>query len=299
MSTLLDSCPEFMQYSNEFMGGLTIPQPPAITTKGTQFYLKENGEESRIEAFSINVVLLRSRQNLSKTFYLRNFTPGQEPMSPDCASENGIKPTSGDCQQHTQCAGCPQNEFGTSKNADGSIGKGKACKDSKILAVLYKGGIYQLKVPPASLKGFGSYMTLLASRGLLPLSVMTNISFDETAGYPQLKFAFAQALNEQQVYQLRDKANSSEALAIINIPGAVAGQKQLAAPAEKPKQVEAPPVVINVDDELGLTADEEDFPAPPAPKPTPEKPKAAAKPKATPPAGPSAQTLSDELGLNL
>lgn len=64
--------------------------------------------------------------------------------------------------EHTQCLGCPQNEFGS--RGDGS--KGKACKNSIRLTLIAAGDldkptdkwkIAYLNIPATSLKGFGAY----------------------------------------------------------------------------------------------------------------------------------------------
>lgn len=83
--------------------------------------------------------------------------------------------------QHENCHGCEHNVFGSAEK-----GKGKACKNSRRLALVpadqlksakqfaeYDAAFLQL--PVTSLKAWGGYVKLLASRGLPPFGVVTEI----------------------------------------------------------------------------------------------------------------------------
>lgn len=306
MAMLADSCPDLISVSNEMMGGLTVSAPPTISTKGTRFVLKVDGKEEVIDASSINVVVLKSRPGLTKKYYVNKYVPGQEPQAPDCSSTDGIKPDGGDLRQHPTCAGCPQNVFGTSTAADGSAGKGKACTDAKTLAVLYKGGIYQLNIPPMSLKNFGGYCKLLASRDLFVPAVMTRVSFDPAQSFAVFLFDYAGTLDEKSVRAVVEKIHSRETAEIINGMGGNT-TPALAAPAPKPALPAPPEPVAPVSVSVGLEDDgEANFPDPPKAAEV-AKPKAPAKPKAAPTpaqaaattAAPSQAELADELGLDM
>lgn len=301
LAALASACPDLVMVSNDALSGISAGAPPTISTKGTRFVLKNDGQETVIDG-SINVVILKSRVGVSKTFYVNKYTPGQEPQAPDCSSTDGIKPDGGDLRQHATCAGCPQNVFGTGTDAQGNPSKGKACTDRKVMAVLYKGGIYQLSVPPMSLKNFGGYCKLLASRDLFVPAVMTRISFDPTQSFAVFQFDYAGTLDEKSIRAVVEKIQSRE---VSDIIVGMAGSTQAALPAPSkpaPKELPAELPVVNLDEG-------DDFPDPPAqeaaPAPAPKKP-AAPKKAPTPPqaaaevaAGPSASTLADELGLNL
>jgi len=83
--------------------------------------------------------------------------------------------------QHDNCGTCEHNKFGS-----GDEGKGKACKNSRRLALVpadqlksakqfadYDAAFLQL--PVTSLKAWAGYVKLLASRGLPPFGVVTEI----------------------------------------------------------------------------------------------------------------------------
>lgn len=95
---------------------------------------------------------------------------------------NSPEPQSPDCQQ------CPNNVFG-------SDGDGKACKNSRALAVMPPDAdedtpIWLLNVSPTAIKGFDGYVNAVARAwSTVPVGVVTTVSFDENQTYPKLVFS--------------------------------------------------------------------------------------------------------------
>jgi len=108
------------------------------------------------------------------------------PMRPHSES---LKP------QHDICATCPKNAYGSAIKADGTPGKGKACKDGRRLIVmgagvvekgqlklfdedtLRKQPLYQLTTPATSCPIWDSYVKQIATMyGRPPYAVLTRIS---------------------------------------------------------------------------------------------------------------------------
>lgn len=91
-------------------------------------------------------------------------------------------------KQADTCAECPMNAFG-------SDGDGKACKNTRVLAVLPAGGegdepLWLLKVSPTALKGFDAFVRGVASTlQAPPVAVKVKVSFDEAVTYARLKFS--------------------------------------------------------------------------------------------------------------
>jgi hypothetical protein len=117
-------------------------------------------------------------------YYTDGFDP-DNPQSPACFAfgrdEKQLCPheKSADKQNDT-CQGCPQNEFVTAL-----VGKGKACKNIRRLAILSQGDledvvnaeIAYLKVPVTSVKGWAGYVRQIAEvLKRPPLGVLTEIS---------------------------------------------------------------------------------------------------------------------------
>lgn len=91
------------------------------------------------------------------------------------------------------CQACPMNQFG-------SDGDGKACKNSRRLALLPpneagdgvdgEAELWTLEVSPTALKGFDGYVRNLASTfALPPVAFLTTIGMDESVDYVKLTFS--------------------------------------------------------------------------------------------------------------
>jgi hypothetical protein len=90
-------------------------------------------------------------------------------------------------KQCDTCAVCPMNQFGSS-------GTGKACKNSRVLALLPPDAtdtdpIWLLTVSPTALKSFDGFVSSVARQfELPPVGVVVTIGFDEGSTYPSLRF---------------------------------------------------------------------------------------------------------------
>ena len=93
-------------------------------------------------------------------------------------------------KQADTCAECPMNQFG-------SKGKGKACSNTRLLAVLpadAKEGtpLSILKVSPTGTKSFDGFVKETARAFQVPpVGVVVTVSFDENEDYPKLVFGDA------------------------------------------------------------------------------------------------------------
>lgn len=119
------------------------------------------------------------------------------PQKPNCFAVGRESPDSGELKphesvekpQHDNCKDCPKNEWGSSP-----VGKGKACKNQRRLIVVPPNfdestEPMTMYVSPAGLKNFDKYVSRLsAEHGLLPVQVVTEISFDADKSYPLLMF---------------------------------------------------------------------------------------------------------------
>jgi len=159
-----------------------------ISTKGKVFSLP-NGQSS--PGPLLGVVLDYVQFN---TFYKGAWNPNS-PQMPVCwAIGKDVKALtpSGEAPepQHTSCAGCPKDAWGSS-----GTGKGKACKNQyRLILATVDGGPDQspmsLYVSPSGMKHWSNYVREIKSvHEFLPVQVITKISFDPNAPYPTLTFA--------------------------------------------------------------------------------------------------------------
>lgn len=177
--------------------------PPTISIKGGKFTAKAPGREplilpddtGRSPAKFFEFVILGGggEGKISKTYYEGEFIEKESTgKQPTCFSLDGIKPDNRSItKQNDKCQGCPKNEFNTAR-----VGKGKACKDKKLIAVVPNGDILNrgwggpmiIRLPPTSFKPLNEYIQKIALNKMPPHLIVTRISFDPEATQPRLLF---------------------------------------------------------------------------------------------------------------
>jgi hypothetical protein len=143
----------------------------------------------------------------AKRYSDRPYKKGEE-SPPACFAlglePNSLKahPTSPD-KQGDDCNSCPLNQWG-------SDGKGKACKDQRILAVTAPGtdDVYRIKVSPTGCKPFDAYVgTVRTQYNTPPIGVVTEIYFDPNVSHASLRFGNPRPNTElEKHFGLKDAA---------------------------------------------------------------------------------------------
>lgn len=139
--------------------------------------------------------------------------------------------------QHDKCSSCWANQFG-------SAGKGKACANTKLLAVLPPDATEEtplmiLKVSATGIKPFDSYVGSVARAFQRPpRGVITTISFDPNVTYASLRFAPTAPCSDEQFMLAHSRKN--EALERLSVEPDVNAMQGAAAPTPKGRQLKAP-----------------------------------------------------------
>lgn len=125
-------------------------------------------------------------------------------------------------KQCDDCASCPQNQFG-------SAGKGKACKNMRVLAVMPPDAsedtpVWLLKVSPTAIKGFDAYMAGLNRLQVAPVQMITEVGFNPGETFASLTFSNPRPNDNVAVHFAR-QAEAGEILA---------AEPEVRAPAPKP-----------------------------------------------------------------
>ena len=210
---------------NAIMGGIG-PSFGILTFRGKVWRVKYRGEELALMMDPpgpgmpspgpkpyCDVVIVSASPAISKIFYEDAYSEG-DTDAPDCFSTNGIHPDPASPKKQAElCATCPKNIWGSRANANTGA-KGKACQDSKRLAIVplddmkneQLGGPLLLRVPPASLQNMGNYNAYLQGQGHVFYSVGTRMQFDPEAAYPK-----ADVLRDQGVGRWRGDARERAA----------------------------------------------------------------------------------------
>jgi len=268
---------------------------PVISIKGKVFAVVKGGERNVLPnpkdpdspATSIDAVIVNANQGLAKVFYLKGYDPeSSEKQKPDCYSTDGVGPAS-DAQnpQSKKCGSCVHNQYGSAKQ-----GKGKACSDTKRLAIAAVDQINEpmlLRIPPASLKSLGEFVKFLDNRGCDFDQVITKISFDMDAESPKLTFKALGILDDKTAAAVKEMAETDLVKDIVGGSLAVVHESM----AEADQKLTAPKV-----------EEEEEVPTPKAEakpkKVVAEEVEEAPKPKAKPKAKPVVVEEEDELDLD-
>ena len=228
--------------------GISTGFPPSIRLKNGKFRLVDGaGEETVLKAADLkdlqylDFVVLRSKPGLNKVWYAKAYDPNAEASAPDCYSVDGVKPAADSpSPQCTNCATCPMNAWGSGRNQNNEATKGKACADNKINAVLYKGGVYQFKIPPASLKNWAVFVKNLSSRDVPLGAVIVYAAFDEDSDFSVLTFRVGDFVPEAAFPKLMEYVNSPEVDEIINAAVITAPAVPADAPAKPVADAPAP-----------------------------------------------------------
>lgn len=173
-----------------------------------QVYVDENGDAIQ----TIEVVMIRSNERLSKTHYEGNYNEGDK-EKPRCWSANGMK-ADADVENpiNITCKGCPMDVWGSRTTDNGT--KTKACQDVRRVSVIFQHelemfergektfdelSVMLLRIPPATLNVLKAYVEkVLNPKGLPPFVLSTKIGFDTDASYPKLTFKGGRFLSESE-----------------------------------------------------------------------------------------------------
>ena len=216
LAALIAANPSLALINQDALSGTAKPMPPSIVADKGRFVKKQDGEEVTITfpdndanraagivgmpVPQLQAVVLKAKPGKEKAWYATKFMPGQETQSPDCSSDDGIKPNADSrLKQCDNCASCSQNVFGSGTDASGNATGGKACADRKVLAMYAAGSAYRFAVPPASLKSWDSYCNQLTTKGLPLPAVITIVGFEQGDTAYKLTFAFGGMLAENQL----------------------------------------------------------------------------------------------------
>ncbi len=115
-------------------------------------------------------------------------------------------------KQSDDCASCPLNQF-----KSGANGKGKACKNSRYLAVLPPDAeedteLWFLEVSPTGLKSFDGFVnSTMRTFQMPPISVVVEVTFDEGSDFQTLVFGNVRP-NENLAVHYPRQAEATETL---------------------------------------------------------------------------------------
>ena len=173
------------------------PTDGKISTRGKVFTLPDG----RTSNGPLKLIILDWR--IVHAYYTGIYDPAKR-ASPDCWAlstdlDCAPDPTKVKTIKCESCAKCPFNEYGS-----GATGKGKACKESRRLAVIPTDATEDtiplvLEVSPTGIKSFEAMVTRLNSIGKHPMEAVAEVAFKSDAHYPTLVFNVDSMLDDDQL----------------------------------------------------------------------------------------------------
>ena len=129
---------------------------------------------------------------ISRNLFYEGAYDANNPQPPVCFAidkivKNLVPSQNASDPQGESCETCAMNEWG-------SEGRGKACKNTRLLAVMAADAtgddeIMTIEVAPTGIKGFDAYVSTVANTyNKPPIAVVTELSFDPSKSYPKLGF---------------------------------------------------------------------------------------------------------------
>lgn len=187
--------------ASEIAKRIAAPSGDRVRFKGGSAFITPDGQEG--DTLQVVIVDFMS----ANLFYDGTFDR-DNPAPPACFAI-GPEPSmlipseNSPAKQAQTCVACPNNQFGSASN-----GKGKACKNTRILAIVpatalesdEEAPIWVLAVPPASLKAFDGYVGKLSSQHrTVPVGVVTEITLDPTTDYASPRFSVIRPLKDNEL----------------------------------------------------------------------------------------------------
>lgn len=210
-----------------------------------QQLLRDDGDGPRN---SIEIVILKAAPYISKIWYEQGYVEGSN-AAPDCFSPNGVVPDPQSTKkQANACASCPQNVWGSKITEAGK--KGKACSDSKRLAVVPVGDIPNetfggpmlLRVPAASLQDLATFGNKMQNLGYPYYAIATRVAFDVNEAYPKFQLSAIRPLTDEEAEEVLKLQSSAEVSRVLAEGTEHQTAEAPVTPADVANAFEQPPV---------------------------------------------------------
>ncbi len=164
---------------------INAPSGDKIKTKNKVFTLPDGTTGDSMECIVVDFVT-------ANKYYPSGYVEGN-PLPPSCFAlgleQSGLTPSENSVDKQCEsCAACWANQFKSHAN-----GKGKACKNERVLAVLPLDAdvdtpLAILEVTPTGLTSFDAAVTKAANANKPIRSFVTRVTFAQDATYPSVRF---------------------------------------------------------------------------------------------------------------
>lgn len=191
--------------------GITIDKAFTVTYEGQAAIIQgADGYPAR----TVVGVIIAASDTLTKAWYEGTYEAGSF-EAPDCFSNDGKVPSpSASKPQHSNCAGCPKNAFGSHP----VTGRGKACSDRKMIVMVTQGEpdrLLTFNVPTMSLQALAKLNSDLKQANIALQSVAVQFSFDMNKTYSVVKIGTVGFLNKDAFLKYKAMSESDEVRSLL------------------------------------------------------------------------------------
>lgn len=216
---------------------ISAPSGNRITVTQSKSFKFPNGLESNDPFEAVVIDFAAANYYYVDAYDRNNITPpvcfalGLEPASLSPAESAPDK-------QALACAGCWANQFG-------SAGKGKACQNSRLLAIIPTDAdadtpIWLLKVSPTAIRAFDAHVGAVARNFNMPVrGIVTEISFSPDSEYATLRFRAVGPAPKDLVLMAHGLKDEAQALLLTEPTVQAVGSTQKVAPPSRKKTAQA------------------------------------------------------------
>lgn len=159
----------------------------------------------------------------------------------DFVAHSALEPSENSPERQCEtCATCPKNAFGSAEN-----GKGKACKDSYVLALLGPDAeegspLMTLEISATGIKPFEKYVRDLAREtGKAPYAFVTEFFMDDSVDYASVRCGFPTEASPERVMMALSRRE--EAATLLSTEPDVSGFEEKIASLKPQKKTPAKP----------------------------------------------------------
>jgi hypothetical protein len=195
---------DFAKEMEDLRSRLQAPSGDKIKVDNKQFKLPNGDSSETLSCIIVDFVYYNA-------YYDSPFDPNQ--ISPPACfaistSPTGATPSANSPDvQNDSCNTCWANQFG-------SAGKGKACRNSILVAVLPPDAdentpLMLLNVSPTGIKSFTGYLSALVRMERPPYSVLTDVFCDPNVKYDSLRFSNPQEIDDGVIELVRSRRSEA------------------------------------------------------------------------------------------
>lgn len=167
---------------------------PVIRVAGTQKQIAvEDGQTTKYN--ELDVIIVGVNPNISYTVFDGAYNPKAEPVSPVFASDDGTP--------------VPAEHMNNNVN--------KARRLAVLLADNPSAGLYELRVPFASIMDIDGWVGKVRKSGVPVFGIITHISFSEEHDYPRFAFTSESFVSAEQAEYVDKYVDSPEVATVLRI----------------------------------------------------------------------------------